>query len=130
MKPLPTKRWSKQRRFLAGVAVGVILLGLFYGEENWRGQRAWENCKRDLKTQSIELNWANYIPAPVPDEQNVFGVPEMERWFKGGSALGWKDLSRKLASPSYPGVNIDSNTTRMLVAELTIGLPGTKASDG
>jgi len=130
MAPLPTRRWRKQRRCLAGLAVCLVLFGLFYTEENWRGQRAWENCKRGLKAKGLELNWANYVPAPVPDDENVFGVPEMQRWFSGGNVAAWKDLVRKLPSSSYPAVNIDSNTARMPVAEVTIGLPGMPVPEG
>jgi len=100
------------------------MTGLFFAEENWRGQKAWENCKRDLKTQGRKVNWADYIPAPVPDEENVFGVLEMQRWFKGGNAAAWTDLTRKLPAPSFPGVEVDRHTKRMLVAEVRIGLPG------
>jgi hypothetical protein len=126
----PTKHWRKQRRRLGGFVVCLILLGLFYAEENWRGKRAWENCKRALVAQGIELNWAKYIPAPVPDDENVFAVPEMHSWFARGVGAGWKGLAKNLSSPTYPGVNIDSNTPRMLVAEVTIGLPGVSASEG
>jgi hypothetical protein len=129
MNPLPTKRWRKQRRCLAGLAVCLILIGLLYTEENRRGQSAWENCKRNLKAQGVEPDWAKYIPAPVPDNENVFGVTEMQTWFAANGA-GWTDLARKLPSLSCPGVNIDSNTTRMVVARVTVGRPGVPAPDG
>jgi len=130
MNPPPTKRWRKSRRGLTGFVVGLILIGLFYTEENWRGRRAWENCQRALRASGVELNWAHYIPAPVPDDENVLGSPEMERWFKGGNLAGWKDLVKKLPSPSFAGLHIDSNTARMFVAEATIGLPGMPAPAG
>ncbi len=129
MKHPPAERWRKTWRCLSGLAFTVILIGLLHTEENWRGQRAWENCKRALKAQGVDPDWAKYVPAPVPDNENVFGVPEMQRWF-GENGTGWSDLARRLPSLSYPGVNIDSNTTRMVVAEVTIGLGGRPAPDG
>src|SRR5258708_2856722 len=130
INPVPISRRRKFRRWLFGSAVCLLLIGLFYAEENWRGRRDWENCKRALKTQGIALNWTNYIPGPVPENQNIFGVPEMVTWFHGGNGGGWSDLARRLPSPTYPGFNIDTNTVRMPVAEITIGLPGTPAPDG
>ena len=38
--------WRNFRRFLFGLACFVTLLALFYAEENWRGQRAWEKYRR------------------------------------------------------------------------------------
>jgi hypothetical protein len=129
MNPPPTQSWRKHRRRLAGLAVCLVLIGGFYAEENWRGQNAWENCKRLLKAQGVEPNWAKYIPDPVPDDENIFGVPEMQRWF-GGNGIGWANLAKDLPSESYPGVNIDTNTARMVVARVTIGLHGTPLPDG
>jgi hypothetical protein len=110
--------------------VCLVLIGLFYAEENWRGKKTLELCKRALKTRGVALDWTNYIPAAVPEDQNIFGVPEMARWFHGRNGAGWKEFTRALPSATYPGLNIDSNTPTMTVAELTIGLRSTSAPDG
>ncbi len=130
MSRSPSIRWRNSWGYLAGPILCLIVTVLFYCEENWRGQRAWEACKRHVKGQGIELEWANYIPAAVPDDENFFAVPEMQRWFVGRGEEGWKDLCKNLSSTIYPGANIDSNTPRMLVAELTIGAPGAPKPDG
>jgi hypothetical protein len=76
---------------------GVILLvALFYTEEDWRGKRAWENCKRDLKAKGEVLDWNAYIPPPVPDDQNFFKASKMQEWFVGRETT---ELSRRLANP-------------------------------
>lgn len=127
MNPPQTKRWRILRRCLVGFAVCLTLIGLFYTEENWRGKRAWDDCKRALEAQGVTMDWAKYIPAPVPENENVFGVPEMQRWFTGRGATDLSkktDLSQKL---SYPG-HVNTNTARLVVAELTIGLPGASPS--
>src|SRR5262245_47042735 len=102
-----TSRGRKPRRWLIVSAICLVLVGLFYAEENWRGMRTWERCKRDLRTRGIALDWTNYIPAAVPENQNIFGVPEMVKWFNSGIGLGWSDLARTLPSATYPGLNID-----------------------
>jgi hypothetical protein len=129
-EPELTNRGHKFRRWLTVSAIGLGLVGLFYAEENWRGKKAWEQCKRVLRTQGIALDWTNYIPAAVPQNENVFGVPEMVRWFHGAVGIGWSDLAGTLPSQTYPGLNIGSNTARMPVVELVIGLSGTPGPDG
>jgi hypothetical protein len=119
----------KLRPVLIVSAVCLVLICLFYAEEDWRGKRTWQLCNRSLQARGIPLNWTNYIPASVPENQNIFGVPEMAKWFDVRLGTGWSDLARKLPSLTYPGFNIDSNIVRMPVAEIVIGLPGTSAGD-
>ena len=118
------------RRWLLVSAVCVALVSVFYAEENWRGKRAWEQCKRALRTQGLPLDWTNYIPPAVPDDQNIFGVPEMVTWFHGRTGLGWPEFARSLPSATYPGLNLDTNSARMQVAELVVALPNTPTRDG
>jgi hypothetical protein len=71
-------------------AAGVLLLiCAIYAEEDWRGKHTWTKLKAQLEAQGGHLDWTNYVPASVPDDENVFAVPEMKRWFigRGGSAL-------------------------------------------
>jgi hypothetical protein len=100
---------------LVGLGIFVTLIGLIYTEELWRGKRAWEKCKHELEAQGVDFNWADYIPAPVPEKDNVFGVAEMQKWFPGRH--GGTELSKKLV---YPG----NGNARLTIARLTIGLPG------
>lgn len=73
--------WRILRRTLITLAVMLTLIAAIYTEENWRGQRAWAQCKRDLIAAGYEMDWHNLIPPPVPDEQNVFKAPHMQEWF-------------------------------------------------
>jgi len=123
MNPPQTKRYRIMRRCLIVLAVCLTLIGLFYTEENWRGERDWANCKSALEAQGVKMNWADYIPAPMPDDQNVFGVPEMQKWFTG---RGETELSKKFLYPGYGG----TNTARLVVAELKIDLPEASAPSG
>ena len=79
-----------------------VLLGLFaitvafYGFENWRGKRAWQQCKRTIEARGRTMDWLNNIPAPIPDELNVLKAPHMGDWFVG---RGRTELSSQLDLP-------------------------------
>ena len=60
------------RRGLLSLAVLATLAALFYTEEDWRGKRAWDNCKRNLEANGVVLDWNALIPPAVPDDQNIF----------------------------------------------------------
>jgi hypothetical protein len=131
--PAPqTNRWRVLRRCLIGLAAVVTLVGLFYTEENWRGKIGWDNCKATLAAKGIDLKWADAIPEQVPDVQNVFGVPEMQRWFNG---RGPTELSSKMA---YPGtIRLDETNAlasdknqRLVVADLKIQVPDANSGNG
>jgi hypothetical protein len=132
MNPPQANRWRTLRRWLTGFAVCLTLVGLFYTEENWRGKTAWENCKRTLEAQGCDFKWADSIPEEVPDDQNVFGVPEMQRWFNGRGAT---ELSRKMAYPRLDSSNMtepvaNNKDTLLVVADLKIQLPDASSDNG
>ena len=89
------KGWRIMRRILIGLAVFATLIAIFYAEEDWRGKRAWEQCKREFEAKGMVLDWNAYIPPPVPDDQNFFKAPKMQEWFVG---RGGSDLSKRLQS--------------------------------
>jgi hypothetical protein len=69
------------RRALICFAILATLVAIFYTEEDWRGKRAWANCKRELEVKGAVLDWDKFIPPPVPDDQNFFKAPKMQEWF-------------------------------------------------
>jgi hypothetical protein len=60
----------------------ITVAALFYAEERWRGQRAWQQCKRELQARGRSFDWAAYIPAQVADEQNIYKAPLMDGFVK------------------------------------------------
>lgn len=66
---------------LAGIVFFFGLVAVFYTVEDWRGHRAWEQCKRGLEAGGAVLDWSKYMQPPVPDEQNFFKAPKMAEWF-------------------------------------------------
>ena len=64
--------WRNFRRLLVGLAIFATFVAIFYAEEDWRGKRAWENCKHELEAKGAVLDWDKFIPPSVPDDQNFF----------------------------------------------------------
>ncbi len=116
-----TNRFRFLRYGFVGLGLCVTLAAFYYTEELWRGKRAWDNCKRTMEGQGVDLNWADYVPAPVPADENFFAVPEMQQWFVG---RGPTELSKKTPT------DVNWWTNRMVVAKLSVGQPGSPAPNG
>jgi hypothetical protein len=118
-----------------GVAGLVVLLGIFYAEENWRGEHAWEVCRQELVAKGVDLEWAKFIPAPVPDEQNFATTPFLAPLFDfnprplGPGETFWRDtaghdravnfgasLLPRDKLGSVPPINLSSQLTDLGVA--------------
>ena len=67
------------RRGFLLLGVVVTIIGLFYTEENWRARRAWERFKSESRAQGLNPDWSALIPPPIPDEQNFFMAPNMQK---------------------------------------------------
>jgi hypothetical protein len=106
------------RRLLVYPVAVILLIVLFYTEENWRGKRAWERYKHAVETKGGTLNWDAYYPAFVPDDQNFFRAPRMSTWFVG---RGVSDLANRLALRRFHDFLPARDTNP--VAELTVVSP-------
>jgi len=125
--PKTKSGWRNPRRVLISLAVLATLIAIFYAEEDWRGKRAWENCKRELEAKRMVLDWDRFIPPPVPDEQNVFKAPEMTEWFVRGP---WFDSFRddkakppKEIAPFAARQGSNPGDKDVLVAEVDVVAP-------
>lgn len=67
--------WRIQRRLWIGAASLATLLALLYAIENWRGQRAWERYRLAAEAEGQSFNYEDYVPAAVPDEENLALAP-------------------------------------------------------
>lgn len=86
------------------IAVGVLFLlalVLVVPLENWRGKRAWEQCRRELTSSGEDLDWTNYIPPPVPDDQNIFKAPHISDWFVGQANHQFEQLFDSTNFPQF-----------------------------
>jgi hypothetical protein len=69
-------RLSKtHRQILIGLACPVLLVALFYAEEDWRGWHAWQQFKHEREARGEKFGYQSYVPAPVPDDQNFAMTP-------------------------------------------------------
>ncbi len=128
---IPRERLRVWRRVIFWAACLATIVALFYSEEKVRGKRAWEKCRLELEAKGARLEWATYIPPPVPDEQNIFKAPKMSGWFvKESSAQGPNQSSKgtkdrpfsQILSPPFV------NTNPVLVAELHAEKTGVEVS--
>ena len=67
--------WRNLRRLLVVLGCLATLIGFFYTIENWRGQRAWTKFKREWEAKGEKFEPRDFIPAPVPDDQNFALTP-------------------------------------------------------
>jgi len=67
--------WRTLKMSLWGMAALMMLLALFYAEENWRGKRAWDNYRRAPEARGGQFDFASFIPPAVPEEQNFALTP-------------------------------------------------------
>jgi hypothetical protein len=127
---------SKQMvaRYLFCLACGATLLAAFYAVENWRGQRAWEQCRRELEAKGEVLDWDAYIPPPVPDDQNVFKAPKMAEWFVRDYRSMWgpgiPSARSEAETPFRLSPRASEKRAPLLLAKLEVELPGAPPAAG
>ena len=72
MNEKPKSIW---KRTIFGLACLVTLIALFYAEEDWRGWHAWNKFKREWEAKGEKFDFADFVPPPVPDDQNFALTP-------------------------------------------------------
>ena len=81
-KPLPARRGLKWLRWITFSCVALIL---FYAMEDWRGLKAWRAAQTQLAKDHQPTNFAALVPRTVPDAQNFYKVPLVQRLHLGNS---------------------------------------------
>ncbi|MGA2247920.1 MAG: hypothetical protein ABSH48_23285, partial [Verrucomicrobiota bacterium] len=133
MNETPIKGRKLQRLALITQAVVFTAVALFYLEEDWRGKRAWDACKRELEATGTVVDWEKLMPAPVPDDQNFFTAStnilirfrkaQTPAQIDAAAHLQWLPLSW----PDYPESRDPRKVKSLVVAELNF-LPSAAAS--
>jgi len=67
--------WRTLKRCLLAFAGLLILIFLFYAEEDVRGKHIWERYKHHWEAQGEKLAFTSFVPAAVPDDQNFALTP-------------------------------------------------------
>src|SRR5437588_2589404 len=100
--------WRGIRRLLIVLAWSATIIALLYGEENWRGRRAWNSYRQGLEARGEQLDFKMLIPQPVPDDQNFAAIPVIDSWFseRTNSVKRWDDdFARVEGRITYPKHN-------------------------
>jgi hypothetical protein len=76
----------------------ILILALFYTEENWRGRGALERYKQELTARGKKFEPSAFIPSPAPNSENFASTallaplfdfqPGTQKW-RDTNALGW-----------------------------------------
>ena len=129
--PKTKSGWRIPRRVLIALAILATLIAIFYTEEDWSGKRAWENCKRELETKGMVLDWEKFIPPPVPDDQNFFkATTNITPWFVKTKTLAETELADRVRLQLWPTetngfIVFDTTKTKpIVVAAITVISPG------
>jgi len=117
--------WLFTNRVTLGLAALVALLTVFYVEEDVRGKWAWQRCHRQLRADGQVLDWNAFVPAAVPEAENVFSAPRMKDWFVFG---GSNDLILRTNKVSLANYLNERGLGK--VAEIAIVPLGTKPASG
>jgi hypothetical protein len=86
--PTPPPRKSFFRRLfswrglLFAFACLITLIALVHAVENWRGDRAWRNYKRQLEAKGETFDESKLIPPQIPDDQNFAMIPFLKPMFE------------------------------------------------
>jgi hypothetical protein len=107
---------SNARRAIIVLGGFVLLLAIFYAEEDWRGKRAWQHCKRELEAGGAVLDWDKFIPPPVPDDQNFFEAPNMAEWFVKNRKASTNELAARLGNKDTTAKITDETAARKYLA--------------
>jgi hypothetical protein len=78
MNDKPKSIWKKSwqgKKVLFALACLATLIALFYAEEDWRGWHAWNNFKHEWEAKGEKFDFKDFVPPPVPDDQNFALTP-------------------------------------------------------
>jgi hypothetical protein len=97
--------------FAAGALLGLICL--FFAEENWRGRRAWEICRRRLEAKGVELDWQKFAPPPVAADENFAETPFLAPLFDfnpraPGQSI-WRDIAGHDRAANFGAILLPSD---------------------
>lgn len=103
------RRMSLGRLFLWGlwgIAGLVLLVAAFYGEEDFRHLRAWEEYKKSSGLGERPLDWKAGLPQPVPELENFAATPLLKA--VGMKGHRYPEIANRLSSVPAGGFLSDA----------------------
>jgi hypothetical protein len=96
-------RFFGSRGFLKFVLWMITIIVLFYVEEDWRGARAWAATKAEWEAKGETFDPKKFIPAPIPDEQNLAAIPayKLEKVTSARGAPSLDDVALRKALENF-----------------------------
>jgi hypothetical protein len=104
--------WRNFKRFLFGLACFITLVALFYMEEDWRGKHDWEKFKREGEAKGEHFDFKDFVPPPVPDDQNFAMAPI---WVESIKATLGPERARLWYGDKFPDHDRTNFTERLLL---------------
>jgi hypothetical protein len=90
------KHWLLKLMLAGSLFVVVAIVSL----ERELGERAWREYRAKATAKGLKLRWEDYVPPPIPDEENYAAAPIFQRHFTG---TGNTDQTlKKLKLPELP----------------------------
>lgn len=78
-------------RYFFWLLAFVLVVVVFYAEEDWRGKWLWQRYKHQMAARGEDMEAAAFVPPQVPDDQNFAETPFLAPLFPsrrpGSSAL-------------------------------------------
>ncbi len=103
------KRFRRLRRFLfRSVIALIVLIGVYWIFENWRGAKAWEEAKARIDEAGVSIVRADYAGPEIPEEddllKNLIFIAEFDHE-REDAQKGWRMLfaEKRFGSFSSPG---------------------------
>ena len=78
--------WRTLRRVLYTIGTVAALVAILVGVEDWRGARAWRECRAALEARGEVLDLNKFIPPPIRDDQNFAATPLLREIFTADAA--------------------------------------------
>jgi len=98
--------WRIIRRNLIALAWLITIIALFYGEEDWRGRRAWNNYRDTMVAQGEQLDFKAFVPKAIPDAENFAANPEVQSWFIRYTNNSTSGFSNAWNSDAFAAANL------------------------
>src|SRR4051794_6308702 len=67
--------WFRSWRYFFWLLGLLLAVAVFYGEENWRGRRAWNAYQQQLKARGESTDARSFVPESVPVSENFARTP-------------------------------------------------------
>src|SRR6267378_4252115 len=126
--------WRVQRRMLIAAAWLATLIALIYGEENWRGRRAWNSYRQEIESHGGQLELKAFTPKPVPEDQNFAAIPFVKSWFDKTKSdenyKRWKDNYSQAQNSSFKNQSAENPHRGIRAFSDLIGWQKVLAQDG